>query len=90
MAHGWRLVKAVKQKGKIMAREDIEKNLSLINKLIKECEDIAVKDGINFYFSGPDYSMGGYFYPRSMLSERELKYLDSDERGMWKPSNIGC
>lgn len=80
-----RLEQPSPQKDKLI--REIESEIAIKERLIKiqalyrECEEIAESNDVHFYTPGPEYGMGGSYWPK--------KGNDPNFEG-WHSSNTGC
>ena len=77
-----KLMDSVYGNGNLDALIGIKVNLINIQKLYRECERIALENGVVFFYTpGPDYGMGGiYKIPNGEYPNEEG----------WHSSNAGC
>lgn len=66
------------------AIKKIAQNIEQIEKLYKECEQIAIESGVGFDAYSPAYGMGGWFNPV------DIEKNDYDCENGWYPSSQSC
>ena len=72
------------------ATKAIAELLEQANKFILSAEKIADKTGVDFYWSGPDYGMGGNYTPKNTEdADWEHSSCSGGESG-WKSSSNNC
>lgn len=77
------------------ARIDVE--LRTANEALERASIIAAETGVDFYWAGPSYGMGGSYVPPPKTEESEWQsstgscgWTNEGEEAGWKASSMSC
>lgn len=68
------------------ANEKIAALLKHAEEAISQAESIADEAGVDFYWDGPTYGMGGTYYPAKVVEEQGYRYIEEG----WNSSSGSC